>query len=370
MVWHRDDPPVFRHILRGFLPCVFFQQKRRPTSHGPQTIGGLNQLKINQAIMKNSKYRILMLLLMSFSIAASAQDAIASSVAAAPKEDSFFSAMTLALVFGVVGLLAGAMLAIASLNKLLVTKLTELEAAAKGISLPSEAPEAVASVQKSFSWEKFRKRFWEDAVPIERESEVLMHHEYDGIRELDNSLPPWWVNMFIITVVWAFGYMIYYHWGGSGPSSSEEYDLEIAEAKAAQRAVAGGKSLDENSVVELSETADLSAGATIFSTSCASCHGQKGEGLVGPNLTDEYWLHGGGIVDIFKVIKNGVPEKGMIAWSAQLTPKDIQKVASYIRTLKGTNPPNPKAPQGEIWQDAQAQGDSTNNEAKLKMSMK
>jgi cytochrome c oxidase cbb3-type subunit 3 len=320
--------------------------------------------------MKNFKYPSALLLLLCFSIAASAQDVVASSVATAPQEESFFSTMTLALVFGVVGLLAGAMLAIASINKLLVAKLTELEAAAKGITLPNETPEAVASVKKSFSWDKFRKRFWEDAVPIERESEVLMHHEYDGIRELDNSLPPWWVNMFIITVIWAFGYMIYYHWGGSGPSSSEEYDMEIAEAKAAQRAVAGGNSLDENSVIELSASADLSAGATIFTTSCAACHGQKGEGLVGPNLTDEYWLHGGGIKEIFKVIKNGVPEKGMIAWSAQLTPKDIQKVASYIRTLKGSNPPNPKAPQGEIWQDAQAQGDTTNTDAKLKMSMK
>lgn len=321
--------------------------------------------------MKNSKYLMAVLLLLSFSIAASAQDAVASSIATAPKEDSFFSTMTLALVFGIVGLLAGAMLAIASINKLLVTKLTELEAAAKGITLPSEAPEAVATVRKSFSWDKFRKRFWEDAVPIERESEVLMHHEYDGIRELDNSLPPWWVNMFILTVIWAFGYMVYYHWGGNGPSSTDEYDMEIAEAKAAQRAIAGlGKTVDETTVEQLSATSDLSAGATIFTTSCATCHGQKGEGLVGPNLTDEYWLHGGGIKEIFKVIKNGVPEKGMIAWSAQLTPKDIQKVASYIRTLKGTNPPNPKAPQGEIWRDAQAKGDTTNTDAKLKMSMK
>jgi cytochrome c oxidase cbb3-type subunit 3 len=84
---------------------------------------------------------------------------------------------------------------------------------------------------------------------------------------------------------------------------------------------------------------------------CAACHGQKGEGVVGPNLTDAYWIHGGGIKNVFKTIKYGVPAKGMIAWETQLSPSQIQKVASYVLTLQGTNPPNGKAPEGEIWKD-------------------
>ena len=95
----------------------------------------------------------------------------------------------------------------------------------------------------------------------------------------------------------------------------------------------------------------MGQGELIFKSFCAACHGQKGEGTVGPNFTDEYWIHGGGIQNVFKTIKYGVPDKGMIAWAAQLKPADMQKVASYILTLKGTNPPNPKAPQGEIWKE-------------------
>ena len=102
------------------------------------------------------------------------------------------------------------------------------------------------------------------------------------------------------------------------------------------------------------EGSDARRGAPARCAGGWPCHGQKGEGLVGPNFADEYWIHGGGIKNVFKVIKYGVPDKGMIAWQAQLKPADMQKVGSYILTLQGTNPPNPKAPQGTIWADTAA----------------
>lgn len=255
-------------------------------------------------------------------------------------------------------------------NQFLTKRLIRLEAAKDGVILPEEvAPAAAAggappppvTVPVDDFWARLRKKYWEDAVPVEREGEILMHHSYDGIRELDNSLPPWWVNMFVLTVFWAFGYMYFYHWGGDGPSSTEEYKINVEQAKAAQAMTTAGKaeSVDEAGVTALTDAGALSDGELIYKNLCASCHGPKGEGLVGPNLTDEYWLHGGGIKNIFKTIKYGVVDKGMISWQTQLKPVDMQKVASYILTLKGANPPNPKAPQGEIWVEETTTPDTT-----------
>ena len=191
---------------------------------------------------------------------------------------------------------------------------------------------------------------------LAHEGEIDLGHSYDGIRELDNRLPPWWVNMFVLTVIWSVGYMYYYHWGGSGMSSKEEYNTEMAVAKKEIALALAGKAdaLDESNVTALTESSAISEGELIFKNVCVACHGTKGEGTVGPNFTDEYWIHGGGIKNIFKTIKYGVPDKGMISWQAQLKPSDMQKVSSYILTLGGTNPPNPKAPQGTIWVDSTA----------------
>ncbi len=215
--------------------------------------------------------------------------------------------------------------------------------------MPDESS-ATAPEADSF-WTKLRKKYWEDSVPIEREHEILKEHDYDGIRELDNQLPPWWVNMFILTIIWAVIYMYYYHWGGNGPSSEQEYKIEMEQAEKQQAIALAGmtNAVDESNVVVMTKSSDLAEGELIFKNVCAACHGQLGEGTVGPNMTDNHWLHGGGIKNIFKTIKYGVPDKGMISWQSQLKPTDIQKVASYILTLQGTNPPNGKAPQGEIW---------------------
>ncbi len=188
-----------------------------------------------------------------------------------------------------------------------------------------------------------------DAVPIEREADVMLDHNYDGIQELDNSLPPWWVAMFYITIVAGVVYFAYYHIFGYGMSSTEEYALEMEyanEQKAAHLAKLANL-VNENNVKVLTDEQSLATGKQIYTLNCVACHGVNGEGGVGPNFADNYWIHGNQIGDLYKVIKYGVPEKGMIAWSNQLTPGDMNKVASYILTFVGTNPPNQKEPQGE-----------------------
>jgi len=183
------------------------------------------------------------------------------------------------------------------------------------------------------------------AVPIERESEILFDHEYDGIRELDNQLPPWWVYMFYATIVFAVFYMWYYHINQDGKVQENEYKQELVDAEILMKQMS--EKVNENTATLLTDASRVSKGAEIYTQNCKACHGAKGEGTVGPNLTDDYWLHGGDIKQIFKTIKYGVPQKGMISWQAQLSPSQIQEVASYITTLRGTNPPNPKDPQGE-----------------------
>jgi len=188
------------------------------------------------------------------------------------------------------------------------------------------------------------------AVPIDQEAEILMDHEYDGIRELDNSLPPWWLWMFYATIIFGVIYIGVVHFSEYGMTNAQAYEAEILEAEEALAAnlEESGGALDETNV-----TYDASLAATgqeIFSNLCIACHGMNGEGgAVGPNLTDEYWINGGGIQNVFKVIKYGVPAKGMVSWKAQLSPSQIQATASYILSLQGSNPENAKEPQGDLW---------------------
>jgi len=185
--------------------------------------------------------------------------------------------------------------------------------------------------------------------PIEHEADLLLDHDYDGIHELDNDLPPWWVWGFYITIGWAVIYTIFFFVTGSIPNSGDEYANEMAteQAKVDAYLAAIGGAVDENNVVLLTDAAALEAGAKIFKDNCVACHLADGGGLVGPNLTDEYWIHGGSIVDVFTTIKYGVPAKGMIPWEDQLGPVAMQQVASYVLSLQGITPATPKAPEGE-----------------------
>lgn len=302
--------------------------------------------------METKKYSSLLLILLAATVLWGQAPETAAAAPASEQTLLLGNSMTIILVIIGAALFATAMFYMIRVNQLLYKHALKLEARLNGVNLPDDAIVPEAGTENEF-WTRLRKKYWEDAVPMEREGEILSHHDFDGIRELDNRLPPWWVNMFLITIVYAVGYMFWFHWGGSGPSSAEEYEMEVQEAKKLQAAVLANaaNAIDESNVTAVADVAAIGEGELIFKNVCAACHGQKGEGTVGPNLTDEHWIHGGGIKNVFKTIKYGVPEKGMIAWQSQLKPSDMQKVASYILTLKGTNPPNPKAPQGEIWKE-------------------
>lgn len=187
-----------------------------------------------------------------------------------------------------------------------------------------------------------------DNTPIEMEVDIMLDHDYDGIRELDNNLPPWWKYMFYATIVFAFVYLFRYHISGDGQLQTAEYLAEVEAAMAEKETLMANatESITEDNVIYLIDAAAIEKGAAIFKGNCATCHGQLGEGGAGPNLTDEYWIHGGGIKNVFKTIKYGVPAKGMIAWQSQFSPSQMQKVSSYVLSLQGTNPPNAKSPQG------------------------
>jgi cytochrome c oxidase cbb3-type subunit 3 len=193
-------------------------------------------------------------------------------------------------------------------------------------------------------------------VDVQHEEDVLMHHDYDGIRELDNVLPPWWLWLFYFTIGYGVVYLFNMHILNTWPQQQQEYENEMAQAKEDVAAYLAQFSnlVDETNVTVVSDETSLASGGKVYQELCKACHGAAGEGGVGPNFTDAYWLHGGDIKDLFRTIKYGVPEKGMISWSAQLKPSEMQAVASYILTLQGTDPPNAKAPQGELWKPAAA----------------
>lgn len=217
----------------------------------------------------------------------------------------------------------------------------------------------VTEVEQIPLWRKIYSRLTK-VVPVEKEKDVMLDHEYDGIRELDNSLPPWWVAMFYVTIAIGVVYFSYFHVLDRGLLSEQEYlaEMAIAERQQNLRLALQAESVNENNVVLLTDEKEIAEGASLFVKNCVACHGENGQGIIGPNLTDPYWLHGGGVKNVFKVIKHGVPEKGMIAWKRQLTPSNIQKIASFIISLNGTNPIGAKAPEGELYEEES----STNSE--------
>ncbi len=206
------------------------------------------------------------------------------------------------------------------------------------------------SIQEQI-WFKNLMRKLTRTVPIEEEESLLLDHDYDGIKELDNNLPPWWLYLFYGCIVFSAIYLIRFHIMG-GDTQEMELQKEMAQAKieVEEYMKTAPDLMDEKSVTLLTETAELEIGKTIFNTNCAACHRTDGGGQIGPNLTDDYWILGGGIKNLFHTITNGGRDgKGMIAWKGTLKPKEIQKVASYIISLRGTNPKDPKDPDGELW---------------------
>lgn len=203
---------------------------------------------------------------------------------------------------------------------------------------------------------RFRRYF----VTGQTRTADTLEHSYDGIQELDNRIPPWFTTLFAATVVFAGIYMLDYHVFSSSPLSAEEYREEIALADLHRRIVLATEgSIDESQLAALTDPAAIQRGAEEYGKYCVSCHGNKGQGLVGPNLTDDYWIHGGGVRNVYATIKQGVPAKGMISWQLVFTPKQIQELASYVLTLRGTNPPGAKQAEGAPYVETPAAQDST-----------
>lgn len=211
------------------------------------------------------------------------------------------------------------------------------------------AAELKLSVAEKKESRRFRLNWWEkfnSFKPLAQEADLDLGHDYDGIRELNNRLPPWWLYGFYITIIFAGIYLWRYHVSHTAPSEKEEYEMAVAEAEEKIQAylAAKGEAVDENTVTLMTDKADLEAGKEIFIKSCASCHVDDGGGNVGPNLTDNFWLHGGNIKNVFKTIRYGI--NAMPQWQNSYSNKQIAQVASYVKSLHGTTPKAPKAPQG------------------------
>jgi cytochrome c oxidase cbb3-type subunit 3 len=273
---------------------------------------------------------------------------------------NFYSELLASLLTGAAAIVViGSLVAIYRLFSLMI-KMREIEIYEKhGLTELIEEKKA----SDIPSWKRIYRKM-SGMVPIEKERDILMDHNYDGIRELDNDLPPWWLYGFYLTIAIAIFYIGFYHFSPYAQSSADAYEeeMEIAQASIDDYLSKQADQIDENSVVSLTDEASLADGQNVFKTLCAVCHlehGGGGPGSVGPNLTDEYWLHGGSIVDVFKTIKYGVPEKGMISWKSQLRPAEMHKVASYIMSIQGTNPPGAKEPQGELYVAADETGNNS-----------
>ena len=186
---------------------------------------------------------------------------------------------------------------------------------------------------------------------VEEEGELMMDHDYDGIKELDNVLPPWWVYLFYACIAFAFIYLVRFHILGHDDQKAE-FEKEMAEAKIAveEYKKTAPDLMDKEKVTLLTDAADLAAGKAIFETNCVACHRADAGGAIGPNLTDNQWILGGGIKNVFNTImEGGRAGKGMVPWKEIIKPSDIQKVSSYVLSLQGTNPKDGKAPEGEVW---------------------
>lgn len=230
------------------------------------------------------------------------------------------------------------------------------------LSMSKEAQERYLEA-KSKRWEwKWGNRVYQKMLgskSMEAEGEIILDHNYDGIRELDNKLPPWWVYMFYATIVFGIVYLARFHIAGDYDQKLE-YEQEVAAAQLEIEAYkkTAKDQVDANTVELLTEAADVNAGKVIFETNCVACHMADGGGGIGPNLTDDYWILGGGIKNVFNTVSEGGRDgKGMVAWKQILKPLEMAQVSSYILTeINGKAAENPKAAEGEIWIDPNASG--------------
>lgn len=234
---------------------------------------------------------------------------------------------------------------VSSMDNILYQSLNA-EAKARYDAQKTSTPKFVLWIQKTY------KKLL-GSKPVEEEHEIILDHNYDGIRELDNSLPPWWLYGFYATIIFGAIYLVRFHIF-NGENQYQELEAEYAQAKIDIEAYkkTAKDLVDINTVTLLTDAADLKAGQVIFEENCVACHMADGGGGIGPNLTDEYWILGGGIKNVFRTVSEGGRNgKGMIAWKQSLKPSEMAQVSSYLLQFQGTTPAKPKAAEGEIWVD-------------------
>lgn len=205
---------------------------------------------------------------------------------------------------------------------------------------------------------------WTKSKKLEESDEIILDHSYDGIQELDNVLPPWWVGLFYATILFAVVYLVRYHILGADNQTLEfEKEMAIAERELEIFRAENPSAFDVSKLELLTDEASLSRGKAVFDLNCVACHAADGGGGIGPNLTDKHWILGGGIKNVFNTISKGGREgKGMVAWDKTIKPEDIQKVSSYVLSLQGTTPANPKAPEGDVWEEEKAEEEKATTE--------
>lgn len=256
------------------------------------------------------------------------------------------SAQSAGIVSGLSNEVFYMLLSVIALELLVLLFLLQALRVLTGISGKRKLGKVKASKPRISWMEKLNRTRSVDAAA---EAEADMGHDYDGIRELNNPTPPWWRWGFYFSMVFAVVYLWRYHVTHAAPLQLEELDIENRKAAAAKEEYLknAANNIDEHTVTLITDAAELDAARKVFSTNCAACHGPEGQGLVGPNLTDHYWLHGGKVNDIFSTIKYGVPDKGMKSWKDDLSPKQIAQLTGFIRSLQGTTPANPKGAEGQ-----------------------
>lgn len=255
-------------------------------------------------------------------------------------------------------ILVAAIIILRALKTVIKITMPDLEKEEKALAMPNSKKK----LQRKERWNKIL-----GLNPLDKEDEITIDHEYDGIRELDNPIPMWFNALFYSSIAFAIGYLLVYHVFGWGMTQDEEYQaaMQAGEKQRIEFLESSGSNIDENSVTVDLSPEFVAAGQEIFLQNCGMCHGNQGEGLIGPNLVDEYWLHGGEVGEIFRTIKYGVPDKGMVPWEANLTPVQIAQVSNFILSIKGTNPPNPKAPEGDKKETAATEEPTNAGEIKI-----
>jgi cytochrome c oxidase cbb3-type subunit III len=310
-------------------------------------VWGLGQvlLTLNRQLMEKRKKQgivtglLALVALLGITGPAHAQE-VQAEVTAAPTNYGGLSALEFWSVATVIGIEVLVILFLAFMARRTYRELTGAADAA--------ATSAAGESRLSAWWNNLDKNFFTRAVPVEKEADVLLDHDYDGIRELDNALPPWWKWGFYFTVVVAVVYIFNFHVFGTGKNPEQEYAAEMAEGRRQEELYkARTKDLVDENNITMSDAAGIAAGKAIYTQSCVACHAADGGGGIGPNLTDDYWLHGATMNDVYKTIKIGYPEKGMQSWQAMYNPAQMKDLASFVKSLQGSKPANPKAPQGD-----------------------